>query len=171
MFRPSPEPPASRPPREDERDYLKALHDTKPRRESPPAPPPSPPPASTGTAGPLAKPGEFTGLMSGLSHAGAEKPPSAPPPKPAPAPPPRAAPPPPAAAPSPGSFTQVISGRPAQSAPPPAPAAASAPAEAPAEPDEGENAEERDPRKMVLIVTLAALGLAAVLLVLFVALT
>jgi hypothetical protein len=53
-------------------------------------------------------------------------------------------------------------------APGPKPAPSARPAEEPVEDEEEEPTEERDPRTTVLIVALAVVGLAAVLLVLFV---
>jgi hypothetical protein len=93
----------------------------------------------------MAQPGEFTRLMAGL-----------------PSTPPAGSPPPPAA---PGSFTQIVA--PQSAAPRPAPA----PPPRPVEPAADEEPVERDPRTTVLVIALAAMGLAAVLLVLFVALT
>jgi hypothetical protein len=97
----------------------------------------------------MAQPGEFTRLMAGL-----------------PSTPPAAS----SAPAAPGSFTQIISpqsaaARPAPTPPPPRPA------EPAGEPAADEEPAERDPRRTVLIIALAAMGLAAVLLVLFVVLT
>jgi len=150
-FRPSPEPPAPpRPGSPRSSDYVRALHDTAPARREPSLPPPpaAPGPPPAGASPPIAQPGEFTRLMAGLPST----------------PPAGGTPPPPSAA--PGSFTQIIA--PQSGTPRPAPAP---PARPRAEPVEADEPAERDPRTTVLVIALAALGLTALLLVLFVVLT